>query len=146
MKIPEKLVDLVMLLGGALPQGQDHHNPVKVITPGMPELLRQVAAEGAVLLENKVLPLAEGTRLSLFGRVQTNHFCTGYGSGGDVNVPYRVNLLDGIRGCPHFSVNETLAKQYEDYDKTNPVDHGVWGMWPRHYPEMPLTEPPLAKL
>ena len=140
MKIPEKLVDCVMRLAGALPQGQDHHNPVKVITPGMPELLRRVAAEGAVLLENRVLPLAEGTRLSLFGRVQTNHFCTGYGSGGDVNVPYRVNLLDGIRACPHFAVNETLAKQYEDYDKEKPIDHGVWGMWPRHYPEMPLDE------
>ncbi len=140
MKIPEKLVDLVMRLGGALPQGQDHHNPVKTVMPGMPELLRQVAAEGAVLLENRVLPLAEGTRLSLFGRVQTNHFCTGYGSGGDVNVPYRVHLLEGIRNCPHFVLNEALAKQYEDFDRTSPIDHGVWGMWPRHYPEMPITE------
>ena len=93
MKIPEKLVDLVMLLGGALPQGQDHHNPVKVITPGMPELLRQVAAEGAVLLENRVLPFAQGTKVAVFGRVQCDWFCTGYGSGGDVNAPYAVNLL-----------------------------------------------------
>jgi len=140
MKIPKKLVDFVMRLGGGLSQGEEHHNPVKVITPGMPELLRQVAAEGAVLLENRVLPLKEGTRVSLFGRVQVNHFYTGYGSGGDVNIPYTVNLLDGIRNCPLLSLNETLAKQYEEFDKNNPIDHGFWGTWPRCYPEMPLTQ------
>ena len=113
MKIPKKLVNFVMKLGGGLSQGEEHHNPVKVITPGMPELLRQVAGEGAVLLQNRVLPLAEGTKVSVFGRVQVNHFYTGYGSGGDVNIPYTVSLLDGIRNCPLLSLNETLAKEYE---------------------------------
>ena len=140
MKIPKKLVDFVMKLGGGLSQGEEHHNPVKVITPGMPELMRQIAAEGTVLLQNRVLPLKEGTRVSVFGRVQVNHFYTGYGSGGDVNVPYTVNLLEGIRGCPHLTLNETLAKQYEEFDKNNPIDHGFWGQWPRCYPEMPLTQ------
>ena len=145
MKIPKKLVNFVMKLGGGLSQGEDHFNPVKVITPGMPELMRTVAAEGAVLLQNRCLPLADSTTVSVFGRVQVNHFCTGYGSGGDVNVPYTVNLLDGIRNCPHLSLDEELAQQYEEFDKQNPIDHGFWGNWPRCYPEMPLTESLVAR-
>ena len=139
-KIKEKVVDFAMRLAGALPQGQGHHNPVKVITEGMPRLLRTVAAQGAVLLENRVLPLAEGTVVSVFGRVQTDHFCTGYGSGGDVNAPYTVNLLEGLRSCEQLQVNEELAQIYENYNRENPIDHGIWGAWPRSYPEMPLTE------
>ena len=144
-KIKEKTVDFVMKLGGALPQGQGHHNPVKVVTEGMPMLLRSTAAQGAVLLENRVLPLAEGTKVSIFGRVQTAHFCTGYGSGGDVNAPYLVNVLEGLRGCEKLQVNEKLAAVYEGYNKENPIDQGVWGFWPRNYPEMPLTEELVAQ-
>ena len=140
MKIVKKVVNFAMKLGGALSQDESHHNPEKIITPGMPELLRSVAAQGAVLLENRVLPLAAGTTVSVFGRVQTNHFCTGYGSGGDVNFPYQVNLLEGLRNCDSLTVNEELAHIYENFDREHPVDHGFWGMWPRHYPEMPLTK------
>ena len=139
MNLKEILVDWVIKMTGGIPQGAGHHNPVKEIMPGMPELLRQVAAEGAVLLENRVLPLAEGTRVSLFGRVQVSHFYTGYGSGGDVNMPYAVNLLQGLRNCEKLSLNEDLAAEYEGFDRENPIDHGTWGTWPRHYPEMPLT-------
>lgn len=140
MKIVEKIVDMVNVWMGGLSQGDGHHNPVKVITPGMPETLRHVAAEGAVLLENRVLPYKEGTKLSVFGRVQTNHFFTGYGSGGDVNMPYQIHLLDGLRNCKELSLNEELAQKYEKFEAENPVDHGTWGMWPRCYPEMPLDE------
>ena len=138
--IREKVVDFVLKLAGALPQGQGHHNPVKTVMEGMPRLLRSVAAQGAVLLENKVLPLAEGTEVALFGRVQTKHFCTGYGSGGDVNAPYTVSVLEGLRNSEKIRVNEDLARCYEEYNRENPIDEGVWGMWPRNYPEMPLTE------
>ena len=140
MKLKDKIVNAVIRMMGGIPQGEGHHSPVKVVTPGMPEILRQVAAEGAVLLENRVLPLKRGTSVSAFGRVQVNHFYTGYGSGGDVNMPYAVNLLEGLRGCDMLRLNEELAAAYEQFDKEHPIDHGSWGTWPRYYPEMPLTE------
>jgi len=120
-------------------QEQSHHNPVKIITPGMPELLRSVAAQGAVLLENRVLPFKAGTRISVFGRVQKDYFYTGYGSGGDVNFPYSISLLEGLRGCEDLQVNETLAEIYEKWIDSHPADHGFWGTWPRFHPEMPVT-------
>ncbi len=113
----------------------------KTVTEGMPELLRYTAAQGAVLLKNDgVLPLEEGTSVSLFGRVQNDWFYTGYGSGGDVNKPYAINLIEGIRNCEKLCLNEELASVYENWCKENPVDHGFWGHWPRFYPEMPLDE------
>ena len=55
----------------------------KQITEGMPELVRQAAAEGAVLVKNNViLPLPKGCRVSLFSRVQYAYFYVSYGSGG----------------------------------------------------------------
>ena len=140
MFVQEKLIKFGMKLFPSLAQDQDHHNPIKTVTPGMPELLRAAAADGAVLLQNEVLPLKAGTRVSVFGRIQLDWFYTGYGSGGDVNAPYHVNLLDGLRGCEKLQVNEDLAAVYEQWVSENPADHGVWGMWPRCHPEMPLTE------
>ncbi len=111
------------------------------VTPWMPELLRRTAAEGAVLLKNDgMLPLAGGTQLSLFGRVQRDWFYTGYGSGGDVKKPYAVNLLEGIRRCKGLALNEELARVYEAWCAAHPVQHGTWGHWPRFYPEMPVSK------
>ena len=140
MKLLEKLLQGGIKVYNTLAQEEAHHNPEKTITEGMPELLRGAAAQGAVLLENRVLPLQEGTRVSLFGRTQIDTFCTGYGSGGDVNYPYCVNILEGLRECEALQVNESLAEVYERFCVENPADHGVWGMWPRFHPEMPLTE------
>lgn len=140
MNLKEKIVLTGAKLLGINGQSQDHHNPVKTVTPGMPELLRRAAAEGAVLLENRVLPFASGTRISLFGRVQKDYFHTGYGSGGDVNFPYAVSLLEGLRSCEDLTVNEDLAAVYEDWIEKNPVTPALWGMWPRFHPEMPISE------
>ena len=138
MNLKEKLTEFAPHIVNALAQDQQHHNPHKVITPGMPELLRAAAAEGAVLLENRVLPLQKGTKVSVFGRVQCNWFYTGYGSGGDVNAPYRVNLIEGLRGCEYLKLNEALAQSYEKWCAEHPIQDQVWGRWPRFYPEMPL--------
>ncbi len=135
-----KLVGKVYTKINSLSQAEQQRSVAeKVITPGMPELVREAAAQGAVLLKNDgVLPLSEGTAVSLFSRVQKDWFFTGYGSGGDVNKPYAVNLVDGIRNCEKLILNEELAGIYEKWCEENPVDHGFWGHWPRFYPDMPL--------
>ncbi len=105
------------------------------------ELFARAAAEGAVLLKNNgVLPLENKERVSVFGRVQVNWFYTGYGSGGEVNRPYEINLLDGIRACGSLALNERLAQKYEKWcaEPENRIKDAVWGMWPRFYPEMPI--------
>lgn len=139
MDLKKTFADLKIRCLTPVAQAQDHHDPVKTVTPGMPERIRHAAAQGAVLLENRVLPFAAGTRVAVFGRVQLDWFCTGYGSGGDVNTPYSVGLLEGLRGCGQLRVNEHLAKIYEQWVQAHPADYSSWGQWPRCHPEMPLT-------
>ena len=82
---------------------QELNKPVygpKSVERHMPALCRKAAAEGAVLLKNEgVLPLAPEQPVAVFGRVQLDWFYVGYGSGGDVNPPYRVNLMEGAAQC-----------------------------------------------
>ena len=118
----------------------------KTVTPGMPEALRAAAAQGSVLLKNDgTLPMKKSSTVSVFGRVQKDWFFTGYGSGGDVNKPYAVDLIEGIRNCESLNLNEALADTYLKWCEANPVDHGVWGHWPRFYPEMPISEADVKK-
>lgn len=113
----------------------------KTITDGMPELARQAAAEGAVLLKNdNVLPLKEGTTVSLFGRTYKDYFFVGYGSGGDVIRPYNIDLAQGIENCNKLNLNYTLHNIYMEWREKNPVSHGYWAHWPLRYEEMPLTD------
>ena len=63
---------------------------------------RQAAAEGIVLLRNEraVLPLAEGTRVSLFGRGQLTYYKSGTGSGGMVNVAKVTGIREALEEEP----------------------------------------------
>lgn len=123
---------------------QDENGNVEVektITKGMPELARQAAAEGAVLLKNNnVLPLKEGTTVSLFGRTYKDYFFVGYGSGGDVIRPYNIDIAEGIENCDKLNLNYTLHNIYMEWREKNPVSHGYWAHWPLRYEEMPLTD------
>ena len=120
----------------------DRTGAIKQITEGMPELVRQAAAEGAVLVKNNgVLPLQKGCKVSLFGRCQYDYFYVGYGSGGDVNRPYQVNLVNGIKECDSLELNEELTNTYIEWSKSNPINHGEWGTWPFFYPDMPIEKP-----
>lgn len=111
------------------------------ITEGMPELLRNAAAETAVLLKNDgVLPYSQENRISVFGRGQIDWFFTGYGSGGDVKKPYGVNLIDGLKNCNKLNINTELADVYAKWAESHPIDHGIWGHWPRYYPDMELDD------
>ncbi len=105
------------------------------------ECCRFVAADGVVLLKNedKVLPLASGSRIALFGRIQANYYKSGTGSGGLVNVDYVPSILDALRGEPTLCVDEELAAVYEAWIAENPFDNGNgWGTEPWCQVEMPL--------
>ncbi|MBE6817113.1 MAG: beta-glucosidase [Ruminococcaceae bacterium] len=115
------------------------HEGSGIITDEMKRLSRQAAAEGAVLIKNDgTLPLQKGTVVSLFSRTQLDWFFVGYGSGGDVNCPCKVNLADGIRNCEDLVLNEKLAAIYEEWVRENPANHGVWAKWPYSQKEMPI--------
>ena len=62
------------------------------------QLSKEAAKEGMVLLknENRLLPLAEGTRIALFGKGSFDYVKGGGGSG-DVMVSYVHNLYDGLK-------------------------------------------------
>ena len=110
-------------------------------TSGMGELIREAAAEGVVLLKNEnVLPFCPKDKVSVFGRCQYDYFCVGYGSGGDVHPPYKVNLISALREST-VNINEKLAAYYESWctQEDNVPDDGFWGHWPMCYKEMPLT-------
>ncbi|MCL2426280.1 MAG: glycoside hydrolase family 3 C-terminal domain-containing protein [Oscillospiraceae bacterium] len=101
---------------------------------------RDAATEGIVLLENNgVLPISEGTTLSVFGRVQYDYFYVGYGSGGDVRKPYAVSLMEALKANPHFNINEKLAEEYQTWCAANVPDEGEWGKWPTNFDEMPMN-------
>ena len=105
-----------------------------------PELSREVASSGMVLLKNNgTLPLGKES-FALFGRTAVDTFFVGYGSGGDVRAPHRISILKGIVDNETLNPDQDLIKIYENWCEANPTDNGFWGHWPWRYPEMPLTE------
>ncbi len=104
---------------------------------------RQMVAEGCVLLENKnnALPLQQGERVSVFGRIQFDYYKSGTGSGGLVNTPYVVSILDGLKEAGTVTLNEELIAVYENWISQNPFDQGVgWAQEPWCQKEMALSE------
>lgn len=107
------------------------------------ELARQAVAEGCVLLRNeeKALPVKPGETLSIFGRIQFHYQKSGTGSGGMVNAPYVVNIVDGLRACSTINLNQNLVDIYEKWIVENPYDVGEgWAQEPWCQKEMPVTE------
>ena len=97
-KIAQKVIDMAM--GNGLMQEETGASGERYITPGMPQILRQAGAESCVLLKNDgTLPISEGSEIAVFGRCQLDWFCVGYGSGGDVNAPYEVDLVQGLENA-----------------------------------------------
>jgi beta-glucosidase len=102
-----------------------------------------MADENIVLLKNEgnILPLNPAESVSVFGRCQNDWFYVGYGSGGDVHPPYRVNLMEGLEKAG-VNYDRELADVYKKWCEhpDNQPDHGWWGHWPYFYEEMPLDE------
>ena len=108
------------------------------VNPELVKATRALAAEGIVLLKNDgVLPIKEDKTLAVFGRVQYDYFYVGYGSGGDVKAPYRVNLLEGLKAS-NVKLDTVLSDKYEAMCKKNAPDEGFWGHWPLSFPELKL--------
>lgn len=138
--LSKALTNTVQFFANGLSQSAtDRDGEKKTVTPGMPELLRRAAADGAVMLENNgVLPLKGGTRVALFGITGYESHYVGYGSGGDVNRPYAVSFADGIKNCDRLTLDPTIESIYREWNKKNPINNGFWGHWPFYFPEMPL--------
>ena len=135
------------VMGSGLAQDENTAVGERYITPGMPEKVRAVAEEGIVLLKNDgVLPVVNGQKVSVFGRVQHDWFYVGYGSGGDVHPPYEISFFDGLENAG-ILYNESLKKTYDDWCsmEENEADHGYWGHWPYFYEEMPLSDDVVKK-
>lgn len=62
-----------------------------------------------MLKNDGALPLSESDVVAVFGRVQKDWFYVGYGSGGDVKPPYKVNLIEGLEN-EGVKIDETLKK------------------------------------
>ncbi|MGX7076308.1 glycoside hydrolase family 3 protein [Globicatella sanguinis] len=90
-------------------------------------------------MENEgVLPLKAQSKLAVFGRSQIDYFYVGYGSGGEVNPPYLVNVIQGLEE-KDLVLNQVLIEKYQTFSANNIVEDGIWGQWPRFLEEMTLS-------
>ena len=108
---------------------------------------RQAVAEGCVLLKNdkEALPIAAGTKLAVFGRIQFDYYKSGTGSGGMVNAPYVVSILDALKE-EDVELNSNLLDTYEKWVAANPYDKGMgWAAEPWCQQEMELDDDLVAK-
>ena len=89
------------------------------------DLAVDIAEEGTMLLENEgILPLAEGSRLNVFGWASTNPMLGGGGSGA-LNEAYEsVSLLKSLNDAG-IETNTELSDFYTAYK----ADRPVCGMW-----------------
>ena len=146
-KLKQKLGALVQRvvdwgMGNGLMQEELTADGHDMVTPEMAALARRAGAEGSVLLKNDgTLPLKPQESIAVFGRCQLDWFYVGYGSGGDVHPPYRVNLMEGLKNAA-VPFDETVAQVYADwcFSEDNKADHGWWGHWPMSHPEMALGQ------
>lgn len=137
-KIINYFVGLAQKTGGEI--GGD-----KCVAQDTQSLARQLAADGVVLIKNDgMLPL-EDCVVSVFGRVQYDYFCVGYGSGGDVKAPYKISLNEGLKNSTKIKLNDELDEIYKNWCVLNPPDEGFWGHWPLYFDEMPITADDVKK-
>lgn len=97
------------------------------------KIMRQMAAEGAVLLENKgdILPIRAGETVSVFGRVQTCYYKSGTGSGGMVNVEYKTGILDGCAQTACHSTRNSRRSMRTGLRSIRLTTAGAAGQWNR---------------
>lgn len=105
-------------------------------------LARQAAAEGCVLLrnENNTLPLKNGEKVAVFGRIQFDYYKSGTGSGGLVNTKYVVGIPDTL-GEENLELDAEVERVYREWIVTHPFNRGAgWAQEPWSQEEMPLDD------
>ena len=77
-------------------------------------LARRAAAEGMVLLKNEggLLPIAQGTKIALFGAGVSRTIKGGTGSG-DVNERYSVSIWQGMKDAGYRITSENWIRAYD---------------------------------
>ncbi len=103
---------------------------------------REAVAEGCVLIKNEdnALPIKDKAKVAVFGRIQFHYYKSGTGSGGMVNAPYVVSILDALNE-EDIELNEDLIKTYETWSESNPYDRGEgWAADPWCQVEMELSD------
>ncbi len=116
--------------------------PEKPIGEPFNACCRKSAGEGVVLLKNSnnVLPLAKGSNVSVFGRIQINYLKSGTGSGGGVNAPYVADVINGLENSG-ININRKLLNIYKKWVEENPFDNGNgWATEPPCQVEMKLDD------
>ncbi len=107
----------------------------------------QAAAEGAVLLKNDdhALPLREGMKLAVFGRIQFDYYKSGTGSGGMINTRYVVGILDALKE-ENLELDREVEQIYLDWIAEHPFDQGSgWAQEPWSQQEMPVSREMVEK-
>ena len=106
-------------------------------------LARQAVAEGVVLLRNEdgALPLAEGSRVALFGRAQYHYYKSGTGSGGMVNTSRVVGIREALEAPGGYRCDPEVGDTYAAWLADHPYEMGSgWAQEPWFQQEMPLEE------
>lgn len=146
MSIRKKIEKLIKKIsdrftGNGLMQDENVAVGERYVTPGIGELIRKAGADGIVVLKNDgVLPLENNAKVAVFGRCQLDWFYVGYGSGGNVNAPYKVNFDEAMQRAQkdgYVCVNNDVRDFYLKWrsDPENEPNDGWWGHWPMCYPE-----------
>ena len=115
----DKCVRRVLELVVKTPTFKGHEPSLNPDLTGHAQIAREAAEEGIVLLENRndCLPLAQGSRVALFGVGSYQLLAGGTGSG-HVHRPYVVHLDEGLAAAG-FIPSESLSGTYRAYLKKN---------------------------
>ena len=102
---------------------------------------REVVSNSCVLLRNinSTLPILKNDTVAIFGRSQIETYYSGTGSGGLVNLPYIVNIVDGISSMRN--IYRPLLEAHINFIEEVPFDKGKgWAQEPYSQVEYAVSE------